>query len=284
MFRKRQMMALLLTAGITLAGTAWADTFVLQGPSKVQDTFVTSYIPFGGGDFGAGFSNYSADASMSVGKASETYQGLNRSYIRFDLSTIPSNFQVTNAYVTLWNWAAGASANTNSLVSFYRATNTMQASDMTFVYRKLAPPVTNAWTQSGLAVNPPYGPYPGAGGDFATTASGSALISWSAVGNFGGEAFDVGYNWNVTSDVSNMVAGAYVNYGWLIRRDFGPGGDGGGTEATGLDTDFRTTQFVGTLGHTPSLVIQGIPEPSSLALCSAIAVAASIVIRRRRTQ
>src|ERR1043166_5880401 len=196
MFRKQQMIGLLLAAGVILAGTTYADTFTVQGTNRVQDTFVTSYIPFGGGDFGAGLSNYSKEAYMSVGKGSDTYFGLNRSYIRFDLSWLPANFVVTNASLTLWNWAAGSLANTNSPVAFYRATNPMQASDMTFSYRKLAPPVTNDWSQS----QPPYGPTPIAGGDFATTASASTLISWSANGNFGGEAFDVPYNWNVTSD------------------------------------------------------------------------------------
>ncbi len=102
-----------------------------------------------------------------------------RASLWFNLSTIPSNAQIINATVQLYE------------------TQTYGVSRTVAVHR-----ITQSWNETSVTWNT-------LSSGFATTPTASTTLVWD-----GSLSWD---QWNVTADVAAMVAGSQPNYGWLIK-------------------------------------------------------------------
>ena len=148
-------------------------------------------------DLSAPTSNHATDDNLQIGNATYGASYTSRGLLRFDLSSIPTNAQVTSATLSLWGY--GFNGNTNT---------TLQ------VYRVLRPWVGNTatWNVYGTGLS---WQSPGAGGaaDYdSANLWGSLLIPSTAVS--WGTRFDVPLS---ATELTKMVNGTYPNYGWVLR-------------------------------------------------------------------
>jgi 2',3'-cyclic-nucleotide 2'-phosphodiesterase (5'-nucleotidase family) len=112
--------------------------------------------------------NYGTGTNIYVQSSSTKSFGNERSWLKFDLSTIPAGATINSAILKLWNWkSAGASVD----AAVYDVSN-------------------DTWTETGLTWN--NQPALGSVLDTVTLAAG-AINNW--------------YNWNVTSFVQGQFAG-----------------------------------------------------------------------------
>ena len=121
-------------------------------------------------------SNFGSDDTIYLGKTSD---GKNDYlYIRFDLSSIPSNAQIIYAKLSIYRSDTGSNP-TGKTVKIYRVTEDWNESDIT-------------WNNQPNSVSVET--------DSATIPSGQTWLEF-----------------NVTGDVQGFVNGSYDNYGWVIK-------------------------------------------------------------------
>lgn len=197
---KRTTWGLVLCAAAVWApwGTR-ADTITVPA---VADTFITASSP----DFNAG-----AHAWFDTG--TDGLGGVRRGLLRFDLSSVPVGATITSAVVRLTVVRVPSQLPVNSTFDLFRLNAAWGEGNKA--------PGTNAG--SGALAGPGEATWnarlqgtatwttPGAAGDAAVTASGSADV---------GAASGAVYAWSdagVLSDVQAWAANPAQNFGWLLR-------------------------------------------------------------------
>jgi len=131
--------------------------------------------------------NYGSNAAIYISPWSG-YE--NRGIVIFDLSSIPSEAQVTSATLYLHEYSTQGTTRT---IGVHR--------------------VTSSWTEGGVTWNSRDGTtdWGTAGGDFISTATDEQSLSWTGVLKWD--------SWGVTPDVRGFVNGTYSNYGWIIKDE-----------------------------------------------------------------
>jgi len=167
---------LALTMGLTNLNMAYAVQSTLIIQPSTGDTYANSFdviIHRGPG--------HGENLGMFVGNcyfAPEKLYGTARSYIRFNLTEIPSEFQIVNAFLKLYMYSAPLSP------QIYEA------------YR-----ITSDWSEHWLnwTVQPSYAPYP----TNYTTINPTPSIGW--------------ISWDITEDVKAWYSGSSPNYGTMLK-------------------------------------------------------------------
>ena len=189
------------------------DTYTSQ-PSNGDDTFVITNDPT---------ANRGTETTMGVGELNTITDATRRGLIKFDLSSIPANANITSATLSLW-----VALNRSSDASDYR------------IYRLLKDWVEleatwdiystgNNWATAGLGSGTDY-----ASASIATTNIGASVSPGSEI------------QWSLDPTVvKQMIDGTYSNYGWMIKAD---------TELND-GYNFYTSEHT-TAGERPKLVIQ----------------------------
>ena len=132
--------------------------------------------------------------------------------------------------------------------------------------RALVLPASDDWTELGSSWNNYKAgtPWPGGGGGLADT---SALLDTQPTP--GGQQFD---DWDVTSAVKDWLDGNTQNNGFLLNSISGGSGN-----------DVRWASVQHATANPPQLIIEVIPEPSSLVVAGMGLVGFLLnVVRRRR--
>jgi len=111
-----------------------------------------------------------------------------RAVIKFDLSSIPANVNISSAKLFLREYTT------------YGGTRTLNLHK-----------VIKNWTEAGVTWNKYNGTnnWTNDGGDFNFSASASATVGWTGVLKWD--------NWDVTQDVKNFYSGPESNLGWILK-------------------------------------------------------------------
>ena len=177
---KTQMALILaLTVAFSNLNAAYAVQSTLIIQPSASDTYANSFdviihrAPGHGEDLG-----------MFVGNcyfAPEELYGTARSYIRFNLTEIPSEFQIVKAFLKLYMYSAPASP------QIYEA------------YR-----ITSDWSEHWLnwTVQPTYASYPTG----CTTINATPSTGW--------------ISWDITEDIKAWYSGSAPNYGTMLKMKF----------------------------------------------------------------
>jgi 2',3'-cyclic-nucleotide 2'-phosphodiesterase (5'-nucleotidase family) len=144
------------TLGLSATAVVGSPTYAL---SPVADSYVAS---------GRATSNYGTSTSLYVQSSSVSTYGNERSWLRFDLSSIPTGANITGANLQLWDWrAAGAALPT-----------------------EVRSGLTDTWTETGINWNN----QPAFGDQLSTQILAAGTLN-------------VWYNWDVTSFAQAKWAG-----------------------------------------------------------------------------
>ncbi|MBC8011826.1 MAG: hypothetical protein H7067_17200 [Burkholderiales bacterium] len=125
-------------------------------------------------------------------------------------------------------------------------------------------PGDSTWTHAFL----PGVTWTTAGGDFASTASATAVFA----GNF--PEFNLFTGGTLAADVQGWLAAPGENHGWFLRGD-----------EVGTQTAYRfDSSESATVAFRPTLTIQytPIPEPSAYAVAAGVAALGGVLVARRR--
>ena len=109
----------------------------------------------------------------------QLYQTERWSFIRFDLSAIPSNSKIANAKLYLWPTGYGGSPDGRT-IDCYR--------------------VTSSWSEENITWNNKP--------SFFSSITSSSIVP-SDLGDL--------MIWDVTSDLQGFINGSYLNYGWVLK-------------------------------------------------------------------
>lgn len=147
-----------------------------------------TYYPSGDATIAEGNSatNYGSSSTINIQSWTNYVE---RSLIRFDLSSIPSSSAsgITSATLRIyWQNTNGAS----KTIEVHRITQAWEEGSVTWDNRK----TSTAWNSGG--------------GDFSSTVLATKNISWYP------PAY---YDIDLTSSVKDFVDGTYTNYGWILK-------------------------------------------------------------------
>jgi RHS repeat-associated protein len=148
-------------------------------------------------DNGSATSNYGTEVSLRIGEGNGSTNDLNRSLIKFDLSSIPANATITSATLSLWT------------------SNDLSDNDRTIrVYRLKVPFVEGeaTWNESASGVSWQSAGASGAN-DRESTDIGSVLV---VANEASGTEKQISLN---TTKIQEMVSGTFTNNGFIIIAD-----------------------------------------------------------------
>lgn len=172
------------TVNVT-AGSTTSYSFSLQpsGPSShsvtlnaVADSYTSSGLPT---------SNFGSEGNFSTGQVNFGTVSQYRAFVRFDVSSIPSGAQITNATLRLITGANSVPAGTITTAS-------VDVSEVT----------GTSWTESGLTY---------------TNSPVTFSYLYSRNVSFGPDANQ--YTWTVTSTVAAWVSGSHTNRGFSVKSN-----------------------------------------------------------------
>jgi hypothetical protein len=203
-------------------------TTTLQ-PSSGLETYISDQ---------ATTTNYGTATTMLVGDNKSGGNSKARSLIKFDLSSVPSSDEVTNATLSLFESAAidQASHGTEAVILQRILKDWVEAEATWAIYSS-----GNTWATNGMS---------NIGDDRASATSASLDLDGTAASAF------VDWDGNLLdTDVKEMVSEADTdNYGWAITcdeyEDSGNTGAGGGASFFTFDTSEH-----GTSGNRPKLAV-----------------------------
>ena len=179
----RRCLFLIGVVAISLAvpGGARAQTITSFSPS--QDSWLDKANPD---------TNHGTDTTLVVDPKASSAK---RTFVQFDLSSLPPCATINSGILKLRITAAGASSRTHA------------------VHR-----ITQSWTEAGVAWKSRDGTnnWPNPGGTISATATATAST---------GTASDTVISWDVTGDVAAFVAGTVANNGWVVKDDSETGGE-----------------------------------------------------------
>jgi len=170
---------LILTLGFANLDAVHAVQSAIAIQPSTADTYANSFdvtIHRGPG--------HGEDLGMFVGNcyfAPEKLYGTARSYVRFNLTEIPSEVEIVNAFLKLYMYSAPTSP------QIYEA------------YR-----ITSDWSEHWLnwTVQPTYASYP----TNQTTINPTPSTGW--------------ISWDITEDVKAWYSGSFPNYGTMLKINF----------------------------------------------------------------
>jgi len=234
--------------GLALARPAHAVQIILQpGPAEGKDSRVYS-----GGTSGP-TTNYGTSDSMQV----RSKYNQRRSFIEFDLSSIPSGATITGADLELFRYGC----------DFVPGGDPPYGDGQTDVnaYR-----VTQAWTEGTGGTVPDPGPY-----------DPTSPLTWLNQPAYDSTVIDtalctkaegpVWKTWDVTGLVSDWHGGVYPNHGFALN-----------SVDDGDWAYFYSSDYTGNEALRPRLVVEYIPEPSTLVLGLLGTGFVGVMARRRR--
>lgn len=159
--------------------------------------------------YGAGLNgNYGVDVGFDVGCRNVSTARTARGYLKFDLSTIPTNAVVDSAVLTLrciTNWAdTEYDIHLHKMLKAFfegirNGSAPLETDGTTLQYRNHNTTGLVAWGNSVSGGE--------SGTDYDATATTSTPVT----------VIDADYTWTLTSDVAAMVADPASNHGWLLR-------------------------------------------------------------------
>ncbi len=163
---------------------------------------------------------------------------IRRSFLQFDLSSIPAGSEITNATLTFWAAANTYYGAVSQTVSAYQMLVDWEESQVNWYNRKTG--VT--WNNSGCTND---------GVDVKVSPENSVNIYYPVGSPW------IPYSFNLTSLVQKWHEGIVPNYGMLLR---GANESNTGKEVCFISSDYSDASF------RPKLEVTVVPEPSTLFL------------------
>lgn len=232
---------------ITLPAYSEGYTVIIQ-PGEVagKDTFNVS-----GGNLENPNSNWETYVYLLVGYFNPNY-AIRRSFLQFDLSSIPSGLEVTNATLTLYAWANTHYGPVSQTVSAYRMLVDWEESQLNWYIRKTGV----SWNNNGCIND---------GVDANVNAEDSVNIYYSA-------GPPVACSFNLTKLVQDWYKGIVPNYGIFLR---------GANESTiGKEITFASSNNP-IASFRPKLEVTVIPEPGTFLLLGTGLLGLAAKLRRK---